>query len=810
MRKKVNHKGFTMAELLIVVAIIVVLAAVAFIAVANYQRSMTQLEYDTIAKEIFIAAQNHLTTAESQGYLGLDKTQFGTPSTFVDEDDRKDTEKEIYFIKYPNPGNAADMLDLMLPFGSIDETIRTGGSYIIRYQPSSSTVLDVFFSYPGKTNMLGVEGKALVDDDYQALMKIRGDENKNERRNYNGAVVGWYGDADALPIGTSLNTPVVTVHNEKTLWVELKYTSKSTAEEKDKEELVLLITGMTSKAKKAYQILPIGKRNVGNRLTVSESPYKIVLDDITNNNTGDKLHFAEIAADVGNFIPGENIEIEAVAYNNNALTNIAYSGKIVTNSLFADINTAAGDVLNGTKVDKENGTAAIANFRHLENLDKTVSAWGLNSEDGTAKKVAFTSAIQLTNLAQNQKDKSGAAVDLSWSGFIEGKPVYTATVPGTAVVKTNDGKYYPVTLNGMTYDGRNHSIEGVIADGVTKKSDNSSTSIENVGLYATATNGSIENLELLDFTVTGTTSAGALAGTLNGTEVTNVIARNTGTDASTKSAVNIEATGSAGGLIGIQNGGSVNYSAAALIVNGNTAGGLIGTTNNTAPTIVGCYSAGHTSGGSYDEWTKLHGYDVQGATAGGLIGDAGSSAISYSYSTCSVSANNRGGGFAAITTGFIENCYCTGRVLPDFMKDANNKQVLIHNAFRTQLEGGGLEGESSGYYYQIINEVQNPDTKQIEYKEPYRFPGSDTTPAIAALDENVTAYNKFVGPASGWKDARPYDEETLGKYYNNKYNLQTVEQLESSDWSTDTTKKDYFVKTHYGDWPAPEIFIINN
>ena len=53
--KKNNKKGFTLAELLIVVAIIVVLAGVGFISVTNYQKSMAILERDKVAKEIFIA-----------------------------------------------------------------------------------------------------------------------------------------------------------------------------------------------------------------------------------------------------------------------------------------------------------------------------------------------------------------------------------------------------------------------------------------------------------------------------------------------------------------------------------------------------------------------------------------------------------------------------------------------------------------------------------------------------------------------------------------------------------------------------------
>ena len=65
-RRRRNDKGFTMAEMLMAVAIILILAGVAFIGVARYLRSMALLERDGIAKEIFIAAQNHLTAAKGQ------------------------------------------------------------------------------------------------------------------------------------------------------------------------------------------------------------------------------------------------------------------------------------------------------------------------------------------------------------------------------------------------------------------------------------------------------------------------------------------------------------------------------------------------------------------------------------------------------------------------------------------------------------------------------------------------------------------------------------------------------------------------
>ena len=83
MKNKRNRLGFTLAEMLIVVAIRGVLAGVAFVAVQSYQEGMNQLELDTVAKEIFVAAQNHLTMARNEGYPGLSEY---TPD-IADEDD---------------------------------------------------------------------------------------------------------------------------------------------------------------------------------------------------------------------------------------------------------------------------------------------------------------------------------------------------------------------------------------------------------------------------------------------------------------------------------------------------------------------------------------------------------------------------------------------------------------------------------------------------------------------------------------------------------------------------------------------------
>ena len=61
------RKGFTLAETIAVVAIIAILVAIGVVAAVKYRRGLHQLEMDGTAKEIFVAAQNHLTMAESQG-----------------------------------------------------------------------------------------------------------------------------------------------------------------------------------------------------------------------------------------------------------------------------------------------------------------------------------------------------------------------------------------------------------------------------------------------------------------------------------------------------------------------------------------------------------------------------------------------------------------------------------------------------------------------------------------------------------------------------------------------------------------------
>ena len=361
------------------------------------------------------------------------------------------------------------------------------------------------------------------------------------------------------------------------------------------------------------------------------------------------------------------------------------------------------------------------------------------------------------------------------------------------LVKSYDGKY----------NGLNHSITGVAVKGA-----------DNAGLFVTLTQGStVQNLELIDFSISGIDNAGALIGTLSdstitGVSVSNVLVRNSlANDSNFGSSVpNISVssdTGSAGGLIGNSGTASISFCAAAVYVKGNTAGGLIGKAGGD---LTDCYSGGHTQNGSYNEWVKnnAHLYDVTGGTVGGLVGTS-SAMISNSYSTCSVSGVTAGG-FVGNASGSIENCYATG--------------LVSGSTAAFAFVASGNPDLSGNYYYRVINEVlstkENAKEGETEPMPPVNGYVLNATnmQTIKPLDLNADTYNGFVGlyqkdNVIQWDKSTAYDTQ-LNKYYSGRYPLRTVFQLPVSDSKTASSTGTYFVVTHYGDWPSPEVFFINS
>ena len=836
MKRRNGKRGFTMAEMLIVVAIIAVLSSVAFVAVAQHQRNMERVERDSVAREIFVAAQNHLTMAQGVGYYGLTgENIFGTEET---------GNAGVYYFVYPSvnqfsaTGQPESLLDLMLPFGAVDETVRVGGSYIIRYHEATGTVMDVF--YCSTDSRFGYD---LNNANYAELLSDYRDNAEAKRRNYNGKVLGWYGGATAESYKSdpvTFEAPEIYIENAEKLIVGIVDKNKDASASTNGGSLHVILTGVTSGIQKEFT-LKLRTIEAGGVISTynpyegadsarylqpvtpattvkvngHDCDYAIVLDDITAPG----LHFADLkgykpgesAEESHSFTPGEDITVYAEAYDNTTLSNIAQSATLTTNSLYE-------------KVDTSTSTASINNIRHLENLDTMVS--NLSTQE-----ISISAAVQTT--------------DISWTDFKAATKGTTTRIYGCSLqtadtdkALTEAGCYFPVNPAAdigankyqlLSYDGQNHNVTGIKVSyagdaGMFGKLD---------GTVAEGTGSPIEisNLALIDFEIgakgndtsgvidaSHASNAGALAGTLTNVNVTNVVAYDK--DFSAWNATNnttsyqIKASaGHAGGLVGQATDCAISKCAASLTVQttGSTmsSGGLIGaisSSNGTDGKPIGSvndsYSGGHTDKGGYykDGDAEKPLYNVNSAgIAGGLIGNVSNTPIANSYSTCSVTGATVGG-FVANSTGDITNCYATGLVAAS---DTNKHE----GAFAYSATGT----ISGCQYFSIINE--RPDAA-TGFTYLTALGGDATNNNITALDEDVTAYDSFVGAPSGWTSASAYDT-TLTQYYQGKYNLKSVARLGASlttevkDDSGNVTTPADFVATHYGDWPAPEIFVLN-
>lgn len=836
-RKKNNSNGFTMAELLAVVAIIVILAGVGFIALQAHQRNLAQIEMDSIAKEIFVAAQNHLTMAESQNFFGHTGSGFGAPDTAINgTDGTNKSNLAYYYIKNKNSsGNISFTPDtvsideIILPFGAVDETVRNG-NYIIRYQPESALVLDVFYCSPN-----GRFSKSIEPDDYSKFVNyLGGADKKSNRRNYEGSVIGWWGGEEAAKMTTAdtIIQPTIEINNSEKLTVKVFDSNPGAAG----YVLKLIVSGLDidgeeTGAKLSFllreeeRITADDKTKLRLSNDASENSYSVVLDDITNDN-----HYAKIYSEAvtdpkiekvedlnKTLVPGENISIQAMAYNKGKLTNVASSDVEITNSLFEKISVNKSDSARTVT------TAYVNNIRHLENLE----------EDISGIVYPITRRVSQSGVVNLDIRKVEQTTDLSWSEF---KKAINQSNPESVIITNNGGSnltksgcYMPVSPSyGLSYDGKNFNIFDIK---VNTSSD--------AGLFGfVPAYFSVSNLALIDFDITSaptttpstststTYNAGALIGKLDTTDqffsdanelnTSNVIAY----EKNASDSVKVAGGDNAGGLIGsvVGSDARIEKSAAALIVssdseNGN-AGGLIGSIDG--GTVTACYSGGHLEdvksgsnvvGVKYNE-TACNVKSPNG-NAGGLIGNAGSAVIKYCYSTCSVSGNIAGGLVGSASTAdnniTYDSCYSTGLV-----KGASNSGAFA---------GVDIGDKCSDCkYFEIVNKLTGSDGN-ISYLSSVPLPTSPTpalTPTprkISAFDQSASDYNSFSGSPSLWKSAKPY-RNILTSFYQGKDNFKTVEQLKSdTDTNTDTDSINFdekdFVTTHYGDWPAPEIFVFN-
>ena len=814
--KKVK-RGFTLAEVLAVALIIIILTAVSFVGVIRYQRSMKLMEMDGIAKQVFIAAQNHLTLAKSQGYLGKS------------DGSEENKEKGIYYFivgsgtgTYSDPDAASDtLLSLMLPYASVDETVRKDGSYIIRYQnlQDVAQVLDVFYVDKG-----GRFGHTYGTGDYNPLMdptgnanpKYWGTANKNNRLDYGGSIIGWYGGergtagsgpVETPPPVTKLVSPILKLHNdEEKLWAELLDPNVSVSD----LQWNLVITGDSSGEKctvKLKDSTPIGQYN----------QYTFTLDDIAgtlkttdlpatlNNSITGTAHFSTLFGSA--LIPGENITLQATVDATGEYLTVVSSNVCNGNSLFGD-NSFTEKAIPATSDKYYYGTASIENFRHLENLDAEISGLDITALNGKLTRPSTDPANPAPVSVSFTEVRLEKNLDWVNSWFFNDENNEKKEITYAARTdKGSAGCYLPVTPanSGLTFDGNNKSIKRLIVntDGMA-------------GVFGTYKGGKIQNLTIQNPSIVSSGSAaGALAGKTEGTTVNNVVARNedgsksftlsamrapegsgssfgglpvlwargllgltqrdpgdTGSETTKTYTLQIKGTTAAGGLIGSMEGGAANFCTAALYVrsaggSSSTAGGFAGSVSGTV-TLRGCYASAHTDAAKYgteaDQWNVRNLNGIAGALIGGYTNEDSSEGLKLEccYATCSATGAYAAGLIGSLAgKATVDTCYSTGLVVGT--SSENGKE----DGFIRSAAGSTLDLQGSCRYMRLEKSAGGG----------YMSSALDGNERLSSLlAEDLVNSDSFLVSLDNRQPADCYDDAIRVKY-KSRYYFPTVEQL---------------------------------
>lgn len=829
--RRMNRKGFTLAEVLIVIAILSILFSIGALTVVQYQKNLKLTEMDGIARQIFLTAQNYITASKTSGQWNqLERTfsnqrdfYFGSdmivePSDYPGGDtwpvNGQNGEHRFRYITY-NRNDAAlsnTILSVMLPFGSIDEYVRTNGQYIIEYDYDTASVYSVWYTESEEalryeTHIIGSNG---LNDSGRESTSQGKEARKNYTSNGKSMVIGYYGGAVAASFQTTALDPLeMEITNEETLSVKIidpNY-GKLVNGVKANTALTVIVTGVDSKVSKviSLQYDPFGRNGngQGDWWNVTKDGQRVIYTLVLDNISKQGGQFAYLFPD---HIPGENIIIQAMA-ESPTVDSIPARVQGYTNSLFAAKYDYKEDDTGSSKV-------TIGNVRHLQNLSKTVS----NVADTIAYAEQITSLDLKTYIALFEANTYSVysyhqikeqQTLLCTNAFYSIENTSLTTYKGNGhtlsnfVLKENKngnaGLFAQIGSEaiGQTLTASNITLDGFIAE--------SSAWNGNAGAFV----GEIKDSSSLNATgifvvnptiiTNGIGSSGGISGVLNNTALDNcgVFLADTTVDGMTQTASEkyergaydeesittrneyvISAwNGSAGGVGGqVENSTITNTFASLPIITreAGTSGGLIGTIAGgygKTTTITSSYAGGYTKEGLYSAYHNVSGLG-NGSIVGGLIGKdtASRTTIKNSYATTSTYGTMYVGGFIGLAENgekTYTDCYITGAVNG---KDSN----AVLDGFIGQRNNVSGLYISNSYYLEDTNRTISTTIKQVSKLSYDELIDKTRVSAIEVLEWNN--YDRFLTDVS-----YPFGMVT-----------NAGATIEAS------------TKTHYGDWPKKE------
>lgn len=549
---KQNNSGFTLSEVLIAVAILIVLMGLAMIPITRHQRDLRQTELDAKAEIVYHAAQNKLSELLANGRISDCYAEDLQPlnNTPLDAAERKTS---LYYVTSAAKTGEGSAAAAILPKDQVDRQL-WDNHWVIELDPASGSVYAVFYS----------EKPLTYDFDSFNPLRFR------DGRLSAGATVGYYGGDSVQSEITGKLTPHMEIIN--------------------KEQLLLRVTCDTPMEPLHFYVTVSDGVHSTSRIELTGSEVKtdyltytatMVLDSLT-----DGMRFGQQARFKNkNLTPGADLTITVEVTCENRLVDSA-SGTLTANSLFAEVR--GGD------------TAVVTYARHLQNLDtasrlpdsitravqeQDIQFVNENADDGWDRLYGSRTFTPITNSRLTYCESKAT---------VNGQ-VYHPVIYGLTVNTTGDGGLFAAfsgTLKNLRLCGADITASGN-AGGLAGRL-SGKTEILDCQVYLSPTRDKLSTKTEQDIWLRGST-AGGLAGRCDGTL----------TIRRSFAATVIQGVRYAGGLVG--NTGSaaltVDHSYADCYLyaaaNNGVAGGLIGACNGTANiALSNCYAAGFQSAGT--------------------------------------------------------------------------------------------------------------------------------------------------------------------------------------------------------------------